>query len=60
MVQTVKNPPVTQETWFQSLGWKDLLEKEWLPIPVFLPGESHEQEEPGGLESMESQGVGRN
>ena len=27
MAQMVKNPPVTQETWFQSLGWKDLLEK---------------------------------
>ena len=22
-----KNPPVTQETWVQSLGWEDFLEK---------------------------------
>ena len=24
-------------------GWEDPLEKEWLPTPVFLPGESHGQ-----------------
>ena len=27
MVQTVKNLPAIQETWFQSLGWEDPLEK---------------------------------
>ena len=27
MVQLVKNPPVMRETWVQSLGWKDPLEK---------------------------------
>ena len=27
MVQLVKNPPVMQETWVQSLGWEDPLEK---------------------------------
>ena len=40
-VQTIKNPPVMQETWVRSLGREDLLEKEWQPTPVFLPGESH-------------------
>ena len=25
--QLVKNPPAMQETWVQSLGWKDPLEK---------------------------------
>ena len=39
MAQTVKNPPVVQKTWVQSLGWKDLLEKGMQPTPVFLPGE---------------------
>ena len=24
----VKNPPAMKETWFQSLGWEDPLEKE--------------------------------
>ena len=28
VVQLVKNPPVMQETWVQSLGWEDPLEKE--------------------------------
>ena len=27
MAQLVKNPPVMQETWVQSLGWENLLEK---------------------------------
>ena len=27
----------------QSLGWEDLLEEGWQPIPVFLPGEFHRQ-----------------
>ena len=32
-----------QETWIQPLSQECPLEKEWLPIPVFLPGESREQ-----------------
>ena len=27
VAQTVKNLPAMQETWLQSLGWEDLLEK---------------------------------
>ena len=27
MSQMVKNPPAMQETWVQSLGWEDPLEK---------------------------------
>ena len=27
MVQLVKSPPAMQETWVQSLGWEDPLEK---------------------------------
>ena len=30
-----------RETWVQSLGWEDPLEKERLPTPVFCPGEFH-------------------
>ena len=50
----VKNPPAMQkmqETWVQSLGQEDPLEKEtavFVSTPVFLPGESH------GLRSLES------
>ena len=43
VVQTVKNPPVVQNTWVPSLGQEDPLEREWLPTPAFLPGEFHEQ-----------------
>ena len=32
-----------QETWVQSLGWEDPLDKKWQPTPVFLPGKSHGQ-----------------
>ena len=39
----VKNLPAMQETGVQSLGWEDPLRREWLPTPVFLPGESHGQ-----------------
>ena len=27
VAQLVKNPPAVQETWVQSLGWEDPLEK---------------------------------
>ena len=43
MAQPEKNPPTIQETQVRSLGWEDLLEKERLPTPVFLPGEFHGQ-----------------
>ena len=39
----IKKSPAMQETWVQSLGWEDPLEKEWLPTPVFWPGEFHGQ-----------------
>ena len=32
--QLVKNPPTMQETWVQSLGWKDPLEKGKVSTPV--------------------------
>ena len=28
MAQLVKNPPAMRETWVQSVGWEDPLEKE--------------------------------
>ena len=39
MVQSVKNLPAMWETWIQSLGWEDPLEKgleEWFPIDINL------------------------
>ena len=32
----VKNPPVMQETWVQSLGWEDPLEKKMATRPSIL------------------------
>ena len=43
VAQLVKNLPVMQETWVQSLGWEEPWRREWQPTPVFLPGESHGQ-----------------
>ena len=47
-----------QETQVQSLGREDPLEKAGEPIPLFLPGESAQTEEPGSLQSMGLQRVG--
>ena len=33
--------PAMWETWVQSLGWEDLLEKGRLPTPTFWPGKFH-------------------
>ena len=41
VAQLVNNLPTMQETWVQSLDKEDPLEREWLPTPVFLPGEFH-------------------
>ena len=38
-----KNLPAMQETQVQFLGQEDPWRREWLPPPVFLPGEFHEQ-----------------
>ena len=40
VAQTVKNLPVMQETWVQSLDWEYPWEEGWQPTRVFLPGES--------------------
>ena len=48
----VKNPPVTQETWVQSLGWEDPLEKGIATLSGILAGRSPRTEEPGRLGSM--------
>ena len=44
VAQTVKNMPAMQETWVQSLGLEDPLEKgvDCYSTPGFLPGEFHE------------------
>ena len=62
----VKSLPAMQETWVQSLGQEDPWRREWLPTPVFLPGEFHGHgmhvwtAEPGGLQPMGLQRVEHN
>ena len=55
MGQMVKNLLAIQETWVQSLGGKDPLEKEMATHSSILSGKIPWAEEPGGLQSMGSQ-----
>ena len=48
------------ETWVQSLGWEDLLEKEMATHSSILGWRIPWTEEPGRLQFMESQRVGHN
>ena len=60
VAQTVKSLPTMQETWVQSLGWEDLLEKEMATHSSILAWKIPWTEEPGGLQSMGLQRVGHN
>ena len=51
----VRNLPVTQETWVQSLGWEDPLEKGMATHSNILSWRISWTEEPGGLLSIGSQ-----
>ena len=52
MAQLVKNLPAMQETWVQSLGWEDPLQKEMATHLSNLAWEIPWTEEPGRLQSM--------
>ena len=52
--QLVKNLPALWETWVQSLGWEDPLEKGKLPTPVFWPGEFHGLYSPWGCKESDT------
>ena len=56
----VKNSPLVQETWVQSLGGEDPLEKEMATHSSILAWKIPWTEEPGRLQSMGSQRVGLN
>ena len=57
MAQTVKSLPVVQETQIQSLGEEDALEKGMATQSSILAWRIPWTEEPGRLQSMESQKV---
>ena len=57
VAQTVKRLPTMRETWVQSLGQEDLLEKEMATHSSTLAWKIPWTEEPGRLQSMGSQRV---
>ena len=59
MAQTVNNLPTMQETWVQSLGWEDPLEKEMATHSSILGWRIPWTEDAGGLQSVGSQIVGK-
>ena len=60
VAQIVKNLPVMQETWVQSLGREDPLEKGMVTHSSTLAWRIPWTEEPGGLQSLGLQRVGHN
>ena len=56
----VKHLPTMRETWVQSLGWEDPLEKEMETCSSTLAWKIPWMEEPGRLQSMGLPRVGHN
>ena len=57
VAQEVTHLPTVQETWIQSLGQEDLLEKEMAPHSSILAWKIPWMEKPCRLQSMGSQRV---
>jgi len=57
VAQREKNPPAMQETWIRSLGWEEPLEEDMATHSSLLAWRVPMDEEPGGLQSMETQRV---
>ena len=51
MAQRVKHLPSTRETWVQSLGQEDPLEKEMVTLSSILAWRTPQREEPSRLQS---------
>ena len=60
VAQRLKHLPAMQETWVQSLGQEDPLERGMATHSSILGWEIPWMEEPGGLQSMGSYRVGHN
>ena len=58
MAKTVKILPAMWETWVQSLGWEDPLEKGMATYPSILSWRIPWTEEPGWQQSMGLKRVG--
>ena len=60
VAQMVKRLPTMRETWVQSLGQEDLLEKEMATHSSIFAWKIPWMEEPGRIQSMGSQRIGHN
>ena len=49
VAQLVKNLPAMQETWVGKIPWR----REWLPTPIFWPGEFLGLYSPWGLKELD-------
>ena len=58
VAQMVKNLPAMRETWLQTLGWEDPLEKKMATHANILAWRIPWRERPGRLQSTELQRVG--
>ena len=58
VAQRLKNLPAMWNTWVQSLGWEDPLERGTATYSSILAWRIPWTEEPGGLQSTGSQRVG--
>ena len=58
VAQRLKRLPAMRDTWVQSLGWEDPLEKEMATHSSILAWRIPQLEELGGLQSTGSQKVG--
>ena len=59
VAQMVKDLPAMQETWVQSLGREELLEKGMATHSIFLPGEFQGQSSLAGYSPLGLQRVGQ-
>ena len=58
VAQTIRDLPVMQETWVESLGWEDPLEEERATHTSILAWKIPKTEEPGRLQATGLQRVG--
>ena len=58
VAQRLKHLPAMQETWVQSLGWEDPVEKEMATRSSILAWRLPWMEEPRGLQSTGSPRIG--
>ena len=54
VAQLVKNPPAMQETWAQSLGWEDPLEKGKSTYSSILSGLENSMDSPWGRKELDT------